>query len=183
MSYLDKAALWVVLVSFRSNQTGIGEDLSDLLDGRRVSVGGQQLLKEGPALRVFRAFTGLRQAQEDPATRFLLVCFEPCKDLVGTPFQSPLQPANLLVGSQGQPAALAPLPQFRQGVLQERQGARLVLDIPDQGLDQPRFQLVANTLSRTFDSPPKLILREIADEYLMVGQGARQGFSGTSPFK
>ena len=68
------------------------------------------------------------------------------------------------VTRQGQQVTHAPIEQFGQGVLKERQRAGLFADIMDDGGHQFRLDLDADSLGRTDDRLVQLLGREWQDD-------------------
>jgi hypothetical protein len=121
----------------------------------------------------------LRQPQEDvPADLTLRVTFEVFDDLIGPLLQRPLDPADGLVGGDGQAAALTPRPQLQQRVLQERQGPCLTLHVLEQQVRQPRLELATDQVGRPLDGQTQLVFTHRADKLLAVREGGGQGGIG-----
>ena len=66
------------------------------------------------------------------------------------------------VAVDGERPPLAALPGGAQGVGQQRQGARLALDLPHQQVDQPRFEQQPGLVRRPLDGRPQIGSRSMA---------------------
>ena len=81
------------------------------------------------ALRVFSALPRLRKAQEGTAAKFLFIFRERLEGGIRPPLQRAFQLPDLLIGFDAQAPSLAFVPQFQQGVLQQRQCAGLMAHV------------------------------------------------------
>ena len=72
-------------------------------------------------------------------------------DLLGRLGDRAADAAGALVARHGEGATLAALPRLVQRVRQQRQGAGLALDLPNQQVDQARLQQQADLAGRTLD--------------------------------
>jgi len=125
--YLHKG-IRVSKVAFGGEQRGIGELLDDVFGGR-FSGQGQQLLHRGSALSVFGPLPGLGEALKRAAAEFLLILRKCLQGSVCPPLQRAFQLSNLLIGFDGQASPLPFVPEFQQGVLQQRQSAQLMAHV------------------------------------------------------
>ena len=73
-------------------------------------------------------------------------------------------PSGVLIPVDGERAAFAPLPRLVQGVRQQRQCARLALDLPYQQIDETRFQQETGLTGRTLDRGAKVAFEHGAQQ-------------------
>ena len=114
------------VAAFGDDQAGVGrgEDGDEAADGDFIAE-GQQFAEGDAALGVLGTFAGMDEAEEGAATELLIVGGELAEDFVGAAFERALESADAFVGVVGEAAAVALVPEFEQGVLQERQRAGL----------------------------------------------------------
>jgi len=112
-----------------------------------------------PPPRILNAFPQRNQPQKQLPRRFLPGRVEASEDLIRSPAEGAGHPAYLLVGCLGHHPILAAIEQFGQGILQQRQTARLFADVGHNGLGQSRLQAYAHTPGRFTDRPAQLFGR------------------------
>ena len=118
------------------------------------------------------------QAQQDPAGHRLLARRQPKPGAFGQPGHRPPHPTGLLVGGQGQRAAVAVLPALQQRTRQQRQPPGLLGDLADHRLGQARFQLQSGPTGGQLDRAAQLAGVHRADQHVVGGQQAGQGGVG-----
>ncbi|MBK8262595.1 MAG: hypothetical protein IPK80_14835 [Nannocystis sp.] len=128
----------------------------------RVDQAGQSRLKHGaPSLVPGRldlgeldaaaridglVVAGVDQPHEDLPRLPLLLRGQPSYELIGVPLQRADEAAHRLVGVGRQSVTVALRPQAPEGVLQERQGARLRADVGEDPVEQARREAEADPL-------------------------------------
>ena len=105
-----------------------------------VAVGLELLERHAPAaLRHRPVLTG--QPQQDAPRDGLLGRVEARVRRLGEPRDGAAHAAGALVGGEREEAAVAPLPQLEQGSREQRQRARLELDVGQQPVDELRLDV------------------------------------------
>jgi hypothetical protein len=116
-------------------------------DGRPADLQGGKLGAEDAAAGVLGALLAHRQQpQEQLSGGHLPGRIQPLVEGLGAAGQRARHAPDLAVGPQGERGALPVLEELGQGVLQQRQGPRLVLDFGDQLGRQPWLQRQAHPL-------------------------------------
>ena len=130
----------------------------------------------GAALGVLGPLAGLGQPQENAAADLEIAGAGPksFEDGVGSVLEGSLHPAHVMVGGDGQAAALALTPELQQRVLQERQGPGLALHMLDEEVGQARLQGAAGECRGVLDGQAQLVLAHRPDQLLAVRQRSGQ---------
>ena len=122
-----------------------------------------------------RAGVGQRhQPQEDGACDLSAVGGKLVEDAVGGGRHRALHTAARLIARHGEDAVLPMGPGLGQRVRQQRQGARLALDVAQEQVDEPRFEAEPSACRRTGDGRPYLRLGHGAEEVQTVLDQSRQ---------
>ena len=140
--------------------------------------GRGDLVERHPAADHRLALARPGQPQQDPAGHRLLAGVELLPGAFGQPGDRAAHPTGLLVGGQGQGAAVAVLPALQQRTRQQRQPPGLVGDLADHRLGQARLQLQPGPAGGQLDRPAQLVGVHGADQDVVGGQQAGQAGVG-----
>ena len=94
--------------------------------------------------------------------------------VLGEPGDGAVDAAAARVGGEAQAAPVALAPQLEQRGRQQRQGARLALDVGQQRLDELGLDGQADALRRPLDRAPQLLARHRADEHVVGAEQPRE---------
>ncbi len=108
-----------------------------------------------------------------------LVSVQPAVELLGRLRHRTVDPTGGAVAVDGQGVALAPPPRLQQGVRQQGQRAGIVADLPDEQVDEARFEDQPGLLGRAGDGCAQSLLVQGADEVqAALDQSAEAGVLG-----
>ena len=162
-------------------QAAIGQQRDDARDvlvarrsrARRARPGGARRAPPSPVADEPHAARRARR----PAGRVV----ELREGVLGEPRDGAVHAAGLLVGAVAQAAAVAALPQLEQRGRQQRQAARLALDVGDERVDELGLDAQPRALGRALDRAPQLVAAHRADEHVVGGEQRRQlGIGGAA---
>ena len=144
-----------------------GDDLGDALArrARRARSGGARSRRSRPRRRGAAAACAPPPAAPDRARTNASSASR-----ATAPWTPPLR--AYAASRRRAPVALAPELEQRRG--QQRQRARLALDVRQQRLDELRLDAQADPLRRALDRAPQLVARHRADEHVVGAEQARQ---------
>jgi hypothetical protein len=137
-----------------------------------------ELVEGHPASDHCLALARPDQPQEDPTSGVLVVGVELLPGPFGQPSHRAVHPSGLLVGGQGQGAAVAVLPAFQQRTRQQGQPPGLGGDLVDHGLGQAWLQPQPGPAGGQLDRAAQLVGVHRADQQVVGGKEAGQGGVG-----
>ena len=121
-----------------------------------------------------RVAVALGQAQQDPARELAPRRVEPRVGALGQPRDRAADAARVLVGAHAQVAAVAVLPELEQRRREQRQTARLALDVGDQRVRELGLDPQPGYLRGQLDRAPQLGAAHRADQHVAGTQQPRQ---------
>ena len=140
-----------------------------------------ELGERDPAAHDGAALVLVGEPQQQRARRRLVRGVEPDVRVLGQPRDGALNAAAARVGGEAQPPSVALAPELEQRRGQQRQGARLALDVGQQRLDELGLDAQADALRRALDRAAQLVARHRADEHVVGAEQARQlGIGGAA---
>ena len=131
----------------------LGERDPPALDGARGALGGEPQ----------------QHAARDGLLRPASSCAE---GVLGEPRDRAAHAAGALVGGEPQAPPVAPLPELEQRGREQRQRARLALDVGHQRVGQLGLDAQAGALRRALDRAAQLVAAHRADEHVIRGEQA-----------
>jgi hypothetical protein len=115
-----------------------------------------------------------REPQQDPARDLTLAGIELAVGGLGQPRHRTVHAAGVLVGTQPQQPTVAVQPELEQRGRQQRQRARLALDVRDQRVDEFGIDSQTPTAGRQLDRATKLVPAHRPDEHAVCAEQARE---------
>ena len=114
------------------------------------------------------------QAQHHRARQALLAGIEAAEGVFGQPCDGATDASRAGVRGVGQAATVSVLPELQQRRREQREAARLTLDVADQRVDQVWLGVQPDTLRRQLDRLPQLVAAHRAHQHLVGAEQPRQ---------